>query len=238
MRYRTRKILLADDSKGFLGLMTEILERMGFNVLQAANGSEAIRIMKGGARPDLIILDVYMPEMDGFQTLEAVKHDSVTKDIPVVMLSVDTKDSTIGRCRKLGCEDYLGKPVNIESLHEVLQKMLFSMYGQTRKYVRAELDSDVQVSFDGGEEVLKATTISEGGIFLVREDPLPVGTEVLMRIDIEGDRVLKLEGRVIYTNPFTSSVNEAPPGMALEFVGLGEGDTAKLSDYILHLLTN
>ena len=237
MRYRTRKILLADDSRGFLGLMTGILERMGFNVMQAANGAEALGILKGGARPDLLMLDVYMPEMDGFETLEAIKSDTGTREVPVVMLSVDTNDATIGRCRKLGCDDYLGKPVDINSLHEVIQKMLFSMYGQTRRHVRAELGADVSVEYDGGREVMKATTISEGGIYLTRKEPLPVGTEMLVGIDTGKGRVLELEARVIYMNPFSGSMNEAPPGMALEFVGISEGDTAALSDYILSLLT-
>lgn len=237
MRYRPRKILLADDSKGVLTLMTRLLDRMGYSVVQAENGAESLEILRNGEKPDLMIMDVYMPEMDGIEALEHIMNDKSTSSIPVVMLSVDTSSNVIRKCRTLGCSDYLGKPIDINSLHDVLQKTLFSGYGRTRKHVRADYNSTVRVEFDGTSEEMFATTLSEGGIYLQKDEPLPIGTDIVMHIELEPDNTITVDGRIIYNTHAKAGASDIPPGMAVEFKGITEAETLILADHIKILLT-
>ncbi len=238
MRYRPRKILLADDSKGVLTLMTRLLDRMGYSVVQAENGAESLEILKKEDKPDLMILDVYMPEMDGIEALEHIMNDDSTSSIPVVMFSVDTSSSVIRKCRSLGCSDYLGKPIDINSLHEVLQKTLFSGYGRTRKHVRADYNSMVRVEFDSVSEEMFGTTLSEGGVYLQRDEPLPIGTDLVMHIELEDGNVITVDGRVIYKTHAKAGGADIPPGMAVEFKGITDAEISTLADYIKVLFTS
>ena len=88
------------------------LEQLGHRVAFAENGRQALDLLRG--RPvDLVLLDIEMPEMNGYETLEALRADASLRDIPVVMMSsVDEVDS-VARCVEMGAEDYLFKPVNV-----------------------------------------------------------------------------------------------------------------------------
>ena len=88
-----------------------MLEQFGHRVTSAENGRIAIEVLR--SRPaDLVLLDIEMPEMNGYQTIEVLRKDPHLRDIPVVMMSsVDEVDS-VARCIEMGAEDYLFKPVN------------------------------------------------------------------------------------------------------------------------------
>jgi adenylate cyclase len=107
----TGDLLVVDDNRVNRLLVARTLEQLGHRVAFAENGRQALQALSG--RPvDLVLLDVEMPEMDGYQTLEALRADPKLRDIPVVMMSsVDEVDS-VARCIEMGAEDYLFKPVN------------------------------------------------------------------------------------------------------------------------------
>lgn len=107
----TGKLLVVDDDHLNREMIARRLEHMGFKVVLAADGLEALAALKREAF-DLVLLDVLMPELDGFQTLERIKAHERWKTIPVVMLSaLDDADST-ARCITAGAEDYVPKPFN------------------------------------------------------------------------------------------------------------------------------
>ena len=105
-------LLLVDDNEDNLYTLTQRLRREGYANLQSArNGREALEQLKGRTF-DLVLLDVMMPELNGYQVLEALKADDRLRSIPVIMISaVDELDSVI-RCVELGAADYLPKPFN------------------------------------------------------------------------------------------------------------------------------
>ncbi len=105
-------ILLVDDDDSNRYTLSGRLKREGFtNLTEARNGREAIALMREKAF-DLVLLDVMMPDMDGYEVLQSLKSDMALRDIPVVMISaVDAVDSVV-RCIELGAEDYLPKPFN------------------------------------------------------------------------------------------------------------------------------
>ena len=104
-------LLVVDDNRVNRLLVARTLEQLGHRVAFAENGRLALEALR--QRPvDLVLLDIEMPEMNGYQTLEALRAEPKLRDIPVVMMSsVDEVDS-VARCIELGTEDYLFKPVN------------------------------------------------------------------------------------------------------------------------------
>jgi two-component system cell cycle response regulator len=104
-------ILLVDDEKVNLKILMTILRNGGYEFLEAASGKEALGLLKQG-EADLIILDLMMPGMDGFQTLEKIKENPSTAFIPVIIASA-LKDSTaIEKGLELGANDYFTKPLS------------------------------------------------------------------------------------------------------------------------------
>jgi adenylate cyclase len=104
-------LLVVDDNRVNRLLIARTLEQLGHRVAFAENGRQALEMLR--RRPaDLVLLDIEMPEMNGYETLEALRADRKLRDIPVVMMSsVDEVDS-VARCIETGAEDYLFKPVN------------------------------------------------------------------------------------------------------------------------------
>jgi class 3 adenylate cyclase len=105
------EILVVDDNRVNRLLVARTLEQLGHRVAFAENGRQALEALRSRAA-DLVLLDIEMPELNGYQTLEALRGDPKLRDIPVVMMSsVDEVDS-VARCIEMGAEDYLFKPVN------------------------------------------------------------------------------------------------------------------------------
>ena len=105
----TGSILVVDDDRVNRTLLARTLERSGHTVTTAENGLEALSAL-ADAVPDVVLLDVVMPELDGMSVLERMKDDEALRDVPVIMISaLDDFDSVV-RCIELGAEDYLPKP--------------------------------------------------------------------------------------------------------------------------------
>jgi class 3 adenylate cyclase len=105
------RLLVADDNKVNRLLLTRSLELQGHRVASAENGRIALEMLRGESF-DLLLLDMEMPEMDGFQVLEQVVADAQLRDLPVIVTSSLEGIAQIVRCIELGAEDYLTKPVN------------------------------------------------------------------------------------------------------------------------------
>ena len=104
-------LLVVDDNRVNRLLVARTLEQFGHRIAFAENGRQALEVLRNRLA-DLVLLDIEMPGMNGYQTLEALRADPKLRDIPVVMMSsVDNIDS-VARCIEMGAEDYLFKPVN------------------------------------------------------------------------------------------------------------------------------
>jgi len=104
-------LLVVDDNRVNRLLLGRALEQLGHTVRFAENGKEALEALRQ-RRVDLILLDIEMPEMDGYQALAALAADPQLRDIPVVMMSSVEEVDSVARCIEMGAEDYLFKPVN------------------------------------------------------------------------------------------------------------------------------
>ena len=115
------KILLIEDDPMIVRMYQRKFEKEGFQVTLAFNGEEGIEALKK-EKPDIILLDIMMPKMNGIETLKAVKADPNLKDIPIVMLTnLGDRPEDVERCKELGAIDYWVK-ANI-SLKDVVEKI-------------------------------------------------------------------------------------------------------------------
>lgn len=111
-----KRILMIDDEEDFSRVVKEHLERISdFEVYTAANGKAGIDLAKK-IKPDLIMLDILMPGMDGFQVLERLKKDNATMNIPVIILSAKDDDSSKLTAARLYNEMYLTKSIDMNEL--------------------------------------------------------------------------------------------------------------------------
>ncbi len=123
-RYLTEGvILIIDDDEGIVHLLKKSLEGKGYAVFAASDANSGFELAKN-INPSLIVLDVVMPKKDGFEALKDLKTTPSTKDIPVVMLTVQGGDGDIQKGLKLGVEDYLVKPVNTSLFLKRVQTIL------------------------------------------------------------------------------------------------------------------
>jgi adenylate cyclase len=111
LRNGAARLLVVDDNKVNRLLLTRSLELQGHGVASAENGRVALEMLRGESF-DLVLLDMEMPEMDGFQVLEQLVNDRRLRDLPVIVTSSLEGIANVVRCIELGAEDYLTKPVN------------------------------------------------------------------------------------------------------------------------------
>src|SRR6188508_2678953 len=108
-------LLLIDDSEVQSSQLIESLQRLGYAVQRASSGAEGLRLAREN-RPDLVLLDVVMPDIDGFAVCRWLKMNAETRDIPVIMLTVRTALADRVEGLNIGADDYLAKPFEDEEL--------------------------------------------------------------------------------------------------------------------------
>ena len=118
-----QKLLVVDDSAAFLELVVRILSRRGYMVMLATDGMDAISIAEA-EQPDLIILDVQMPEMDGFDVLARLRRTPVTSTIPVIMMTGRREEADVRKAIDLGAQGYVAKPFDTSDLLGRIHRIL------------------------------------------------------------------------------------------------------------------
>jgi len=118
-----KKIFIVEDELDFLSTLTERLEFEGFVVATAVDGEEALRKIPE-EKPDLILLDIMLPEMNGYQVCRELKSNPETKTIPVVVVTAKSQESDKFWAKETGADDYLTKPFEMEELLQKIQDNL------------------------------------------------------------------------------------------------------------------
>lgn len=115
MKMGFKKILIVDDSKDMREIAKKMLKSLNYEIFEALNGKEAI-VQTLFLQPDLVIMDIMMPEMDGIEATLRIKNDPKTKNIPVIMLTALSDSEAVLRSYDYGADYYLNKPFNKERL--------------------------------------------------------------------------------------------------------------------------
>jgi DNA-binding response OmpR family regulator len=119
-RMKRGHVLVVDDDADIRGLVRELLERQGYEVSEAGNGKDALRLLYS-SQPDVVLLDVSMPELDGWETLERIRDLS---DVPVAMVTARAAELEKVRGLKAGADDYITKPFGRQELLARVEAML------------------------------------------------------------------------------------------------------------------
>ena len=119
-----RTVLLVDDDARNIFALSSVLERRGMRVLTATTGREAINLLDSTAELAIVLMDIMMPEMDGYQTIEAIREKPELRRLPIIALTAKAMKGDRDKCLEAGASDYLAKPVNTEQLLSALRMWL------------------------------------------------------------------------------------------------------------------
>jgi len=120
-----RKILIVDDDVRNIFALTSVLESRGMKIAFAENGKEGIVSLKADPEIDLVLMDIMMPELDGYETIRQIREDEKYQSLPIVALTAKAMKGDREKCIEAGASDYISKPVNAERLLSLLQVWLY-----------------------------------------------------------------------------------------------------------------
>ncbi len=133
------RILIAEDNAEIRTLVSSILVEEGHKVGVAQNGQQALDMMQDDA-PDVLVLDIMMPQMDGYSVLKELKSSGIKEQMKILILTAKTSESDWVRGYKLGADSYLTKPFDTDELINAIEDLLSSTKEQLRVRREAELD--------------------------------------------------------------------------------------------------
>jgi DNA-binding response OmpR family regulator len=116
-------ILVADDDEDILNLLCLRLEDVGYDVVRASSGTEAVRIA-AERRPALCVFDVQMPGLTGYEVTERLRADESMGDVPIILLTASVQERDMARGYEVGADDYMRKPFNPRELQARIEKLL------------------------------------------------------------------------------------------------------------------
>ncbi|RMF48079.1 MAG: TIGR02266 family protein [Deltaproteobacteria bacterium] len=225
-----KKVLLVDDVELFVELEKTFFHRANVTLLVARNGLEALDLARR-ERPDLIFMDLFMPEMDGDVACARLKEDPDLSSIPVVMVTHGGRDADLQRCRDAGCDDILLKPVNRHKFVAAARRFI-----GLEDRVAPRVDARIEVRYaNGGNELTDySLNMSTGGLFLETDRLLPVETELQVSFNLpDRDEPVRTRARVAWANEPDNRIKPGlPPGMGLQFLDLSLDDLQDVRSFV------
>jgi hypothetical protein len=119
-----RTVLLVDDDARNVFALSSVLERRGMRVLTATTGNEAIQLIESEPSIAIVLMDIMMPQMDGYRTMQVIRQNPAYRRLPIVALTAKAMKGDREKCLEAGASDYLAKPVNTEQLLSALRMWL------------------------------------------------------------------------------------------------------------------
>ncbi len=118
-----KTILIVEDEPKNLTLLRDLLQVSGYSTIEAGNGKQGVELAKS-QKPDLILMDIQMPEMDGLEATQILKADATTSNIPILALTSYAMKGDEERILQAGCDGYLAKPIDIKELLKIVAEYL------------------------------------------------------------------------------------------------------------------
>ena len=116
-----KKVLVVDDDVRNIFALSSVLERRGMTVLTAGTGREAIAILESTPDMAIVLMDIMMPEMDGYETMQVMRQNGLFRRLPIIALTAKAMKGDREKCLEAGASEYLAKPVNTEQLLSALR---------------------------------------------------------------------------------------------------------------------
>ncbi|MFL5304588.1 MAG: response regulator, partial [Polyangia bacterium] len=122
---RGRKVLVVDDDARNIFALTTVLETQEMEVLSATNGRQAIELINSTPDLSVVLMDIMMPEMDGYATMREIRKDARFRTLPILALTAKAMKGDREKCLEAGASDYIAKPVNTDQLLSLLRVWLY-----------------------------------------------------------------------------------------------------------------
>jgi len=122
---KNKTILVTDDDVRNIFSLTRALETNQMNVLSATDGKEALKVLQENPSVDVVLMDIMMPEMDGYETMTQIRKNPKYKNLPVIAVTAKAMVGDREKCIKAGASDYISKPVDIDQLLSLLRVWLY-----------------------------------------------------------------------------------------------------------------
>ena len=116
-----RKVLIVDDDMRNVFALMHALEQCGINVLNAADGKECLDILQGAPEIDIVLMDIMMPGIDGYETIRIIRGYEQFKQLPIIALTARAMKGDREKCIEAGASDYIAKPVDVQQLTALLR---------------------------------------------------------------------------------------------------------------------
>ncbi len=213
------KLLIVDDMKSFLDLERAFLRRADCRLLTASTGLEALKVAQT-EKPDLIVLDIEMPELDGIQATRILKANPGLSSIPVVIFSsTSRKDEALAA----GAQEFISKPVDEDRFLEIILRYVPLKF---RKEERKETSLRCTYAFEHQKGEGRIADVSVSGLFLATDTPMMVGQPVKVFFTLPVDSIDKeIQAEAIV-------VRRAAGGYGLGFSYISEGAKLYLADFV------
>jgi CheY-like chemotaxis protein len=225
------KILLVDDVGLFLEIQKDVFRREPFTLLTANSGWEALKIM-GREKPDLVFMDLFMPEGRGDEACARAKTDPSLRKIPIVMVTNSRSPEDLASCREAGCDDILFKPVDRDLFLTTAYRLLGIGAPDS---VRVKLRIPVRF----GRDRMSLTEawsfdLGPGGVFVETGDFLPLGSEAHLEIMLPSPMIiLSGKARVARGNlPGPHQGASHPKGLGLQFTDFSKSHLEILKGFL------
>ncbi len=131
--FQDKKILIVDDDMRNVYAITNILEEKDMHVLAAKNGKEGLTQLNNNPEVDLVLMDIMMPEMDGYKAIREIRKQRRFKKLPIVALTAKAMEGDRAKCIEAGANEYLAKPVDTDKLLSMLRVWLYQGIKQSGK---------------------------------------------------------------------------------------------------------
>jgi CheY-like chemotaxis protein len=122
---RRRKVLVVDDDARNIFALTTVLENQEMDVISATNGRQAIEMIKSTPDLSVVLMDIMMPEMDGYETMREIRRNADFRLLPILALTAKAMKGDREKCLQAGASDYIAKPVNTDQLLSLLRVWLY-----------------------------------------------------------------------------------------------------------------
>lgn len=226
-----KKILLVDDVQLFLEQEKTFFGRGDFELMTARTGIEALDAVRE-QRPDLVFMDLYMPDMDGDRCCHTLKSDEELRRIPVIMVTMGMSEEDFERCWQGGCDEIIVKPINRHYFLALTNRYLGL---KQRKAPRFMAQLRVQYGTDLQELLTDySVNLSTGGLFIETGNPLPADTLLSTEFILPGNAAtIRCKGRVAWINhPELMRNPNLPVGMGLQFLDISFDDMNAIRQFI------
>jgi two-component system, cell cycle response regulator len=223
------KILLVDDTRLILELEKSFLKCSDIEVLTAGNGVEALEMIRRDP-PNLVFMDMNMPEMDGITCCSTIKADPFLCEIPVIMLTTEGREGERERAAQAGCDDYLTKPIDRRAFLEKARKYTKSV---DRRELRVHCHIPALILAGNTAGSGHVVDLSDNGAFIASHQQVRRDAQLRLAFYLPGSSpaLFDVSGRVAWVNEEGKRVKSSlPAGFGVEIPELPEKDAAALKE--------